>query len=126
MGVAARHRSFVLALWLCLATVLAHSVLPVGSPLAPRHGSAFSASTTDVALSPSRRQDQGKSDQFRVARDGGELSSSGSGASPALLAAFAQPRLALRTSEQFRFAVSATPLDRVYVPGARPRAPPLA
>ena len=47
--------SFFLCLCLSLATVLAHAVLPVGSPLTPRPGSAFSISTSDVALSQTRR-----------------------------------------------------------------------
>lgn len=45
----------MLGLWLCLATVLAHAALPVGSPLARKTGSAFSISTHDVALTRGRR-----------------------------------------------------------------------
>ena len=125
MGVAARQKAFLLALWLCLATVLAHSVLPVGSPLAPRPGSAFSASTTDVALSPSRRQDRGKSEQASVARDGGESFSSG-GASPALPAAFTESQLSLHAADEGHGVAAPAPRGRTVVPGARPRAPPLA
>ena len=43
-----------MAFWLLLASILAHALLPVGSPLARTSGSAFSATTAEVALSPSR------------------------------------------------------------------------
>lgn len=44
----------MMAFWLLLASILAHALLPVGSPLARTSGSAFSATTAEVALSPSR------------------------------------------------------------------------
>lgn len=45
---------YLACLWLSIATALGHAVAPVGSPLTRTSGSAFSASTTDVALGPSR------------------------------------------------------------------------
>jgi hypothetical protein len=41
-------------LWLLLATVLSHAVVPGGLPLERGHGSAFSAATVDVATLPGR------------------------------------------------------------------------
>ena len=43
-------------LWLILAAILAHAVVPVGSPLARTQGSAFSIATTDVSLAASRKK----------------------------------------------------------------------
>lgn len=40
------------ALWLILAAIFAHALLPVGSPMARTLGSAFSATTLDVSLAP--------------------------------------------------------------------------
>lgn len=42
-------------LWLLLGTIAAHAMLPVGSPVAQASGSAFSATTLDVALAPKRK-----------------------------------------------------------------------
>lgn len=41
--------------WLVLATIFAHALLPVGSPLVRTSGSAFSATTAEVSLAPSRK-----------------------------------------------------------------------
>ena len=49
-------RAFALSLWILLATILGHALMPVGSPMARAAGSAFSASTADVALGTSRRE----------------------------------------------------------------------
>lgn len=43
-------------LWLVLFAILVHAGLPVGSPLQRTIGSAFSASTSDVSLSPQRKE----------------------------------------------------------------------
>ncbi|MFN3388989.1 MAG: hypothetical protein ACK40O_08650 [Allosphingosinicella sp.] len=50
-------------LWLILATVFAHALLPVGSPLVRTSGSAFSATTADVSLAPSRKDKAAASDE---------------------------------------------------------------
>ena len=47
--------AYLACLWLSLATVFAHAVLPAGSPIMRGQGSAFSFATTDVSLAPSRR-----------------------------------------------------------------------
>ena len=52
---ARRQWIHLICLWLSIATVFTHAVLPVGSPLARTSGSAFSASTVEVSLGPSRR-----------------------------------------------------------------------
>lgn len=54
MAVARRTWLFSLCLWLSLATVLGHALSPVSSPLTPKSGSAFSASTSDVSLGAPR------------------------------------------------------------------------
>lgn len=56
-------------LWLTLATVLGHALAPVGSPIARTSGSAFSASTHDVALGASRADPPAKAKRVQ---DGGE------------------------------------------------------
>jgi hypothetical protein len=52
---AARDYKWLLLPWLLLAAIFAHALLPVGSPLFRSNGSAFSASTVDVSLAPSRK-----------------------------------------------------------------------
>ncbi|MDQ8756827.1 hypothetical protein RCO27_11370 [Sphingosinicella sp. LHD-64] len=54
MAFAPRTWLYLTCLWLSIATALGHAVAPVGSPLARTAGSAFSASTTDVALAAPR------------------------------------------------------------------------
>ena len=54
MALARRTWLFTLCLWLSLATVLGHALAPIASPLAPKSGSAFSASTWEVSLGPVR------------------------------------------------------------------------
>jgi hypothetical protein len=49
-----RHFLYLICLWLSAFTVAAHAVAPVGSPIAKRSGSAFSASTFEVSLIPTR------------------------------------------------------------------------
>ncbi len=58
-------------LWLLLAAIFVHALVPVGSPVFRSAGSAFSASTSDVSLPPSRkltkeaaaRQEEGRSER---------------------------------------------------------------
>lgn len=44
-----------LSLWLLLVSIFVHALLPTGSPFHRAMGSAFSASTTDVSLKPTRK-----------------------------------------------------------------------
>lgn len=53
---AGRPWPFILFSWLTAATILAHALVPIGSPLARAAGSAFSASTTDVAVKPGKKR----------------------------------------------------------------------
>ncbi|QAY76039.1 hypothetical protein [Sphingosinicella sp. BN140058] len=68
----------MMAFWLLLASILAHALLPVGSPLARTSGSAFSASTADVSLGASR--DEALAEAIVVSR-----SPDGDGFGPAAL-----------------------------------------
>ena len=54
MALVPRTWLYLACLWLSIATALGHAVVPAGSPLAKGSGSAFSVSTTDVALGPAR------------------------------------------------------------------------
>ena len=54
MALTARTWLYLMCLWLSIATALGHAVVPAGSPLERGQGSAFSASTSDVALGASR------------------------------------------------------------------------
>jgi len=44
------------AFWLVMVAILAHALIPVGSPIQRTNGSAFSVSTVDVSIAPKRRQ----------------------------------------------------------------------
>ena len=48
-------RQFGLSLCLLLVSIFVHALLPTGSPFHRAMGSAFSASTTDVSLKPTRK-----------------------------------------------------------------------
>lgn len=50
-----RTRLFGLSLWLLLVSIFVHALLPMGSPFHRAMGSAFSASTADVSLKPTRK-----------------------------------------------------------------------
>lgn len=63
MEAARRSPLCTLWLWLILVTVFAHALLPVGSPLVRTSGSAFSATTADVSLAPSRKDKAAVSDE---------------------------------------------------------------
>lgn len=51
-----RQQPPLIALWLVLATIFAHALLPAGSPMSRTFGSAFSATTLEVALAPARSE----------------------------------------------------------------------
>lgn len=59
MAALIRHLLFVSALWTTLMTVLLCAILPAGLPLTKAVGSAFSPSTTVVALRGSAEQIRG-------------------------------------------------------------------
>jgi hypothetical protein len=72
-----------MALWLLLLSIFTHAVLPAGSPVQGRPGSAFSASTADVSLAPTRRSLAG--DQFQLGTADDESSKGSAPPDPAIL-----------------------------------------
>jgi hypothetical protein len=54
LTLALRKWGYVVFLWLSLGTAAVHAIVPLGSPLVPRSGSAFSAFTSDLSLGPQR------------------------------------------------------------------------
>lgn len=69
MAFARRTWLFTMGLWLSLAMVLGHALAPVGSPLARKSGSAFSAATYDVSLGAGRGGLAGKAKRLQAAAD---------------------------------------------------------
>lgn len=67
MTLAPRNRAHVVFLWLALATVLAPALMPFGSPLTVRSGSAFSAFTSDVSLGPKRAAEPERDKKYQSA-----------------------------------------------------------
>lgn len=67
-----------LAFWLLLLSILTHAVVPAGSPLQRISGSAFSATTAEVAIAPKRKSaaseqvNSGLSDEGRSEGAGAE------------------------------------------------------
>ena len=117
---AAAATRLVAPLWLLLAAILTHALIPVGSPLARTSGSAFSATTLDVSLAPRKgeealRTGSADADRNDGAVDGGPFIA---GAAPAAAA----PRLASGPPPGSHRA--ATPLLDLFPKTARPRAPP--
>ena len=119
------HRPAIAALWLILAVILGHALLPVGSPLSKASGSAFSAATFEVSLAPSR----GESSQSLTGREGDSSAGLGGSDPPR------QPAVA----SQLLFPGGKPALDAASKPGAAvdvrrpsastrpyaPRAPPI-
>jgi hypothetical protein len=58
-----RNRTFIISLWLLLAAILGHALIPVGSPFVRTAGSAFSTSTVDVSLGGARGEIRGGAEQ---------------------------------------------------------------
>lgn len=82
-------------LWLTLAAIFTHALLPLGPSLARQSGSAFSAQTSDVAISRSSRPQVQKSKaQPRAApeeRDLGNGSILGNSPDPAIFVGASVP-----------------------------------
>jgi len=72
------------ALWLALAVVLSHALVPLGPSLQSRSGSAFSAFTSDVALGPERGDE---AVELRRAADDRDVQPAMSGGKAALILA---------------------------------------
>lgn len=117
-------RGWIAWLWLLIATIGVHALVPVGSPVVRSTGSPFSATTVDVSTAPSRRQAEVERDEHErlpgAPVDG--FGDSGAALLPAELTAPppAPDRLA---------AVSRVPAAPVLAPVAAPpraRAPPIS
>ena len=65
-----------LAFWLLFLSIFTHALVPAGSPLHRTSGSAFSATTTEVAIAPKRKPLSAKEVQSGA---GDEGSSEGAG-----------------------------------------------
>ena len=121
----AQQRPFIAAVWLLLAAIFAHALLPVGTPMSKLSGSAFSAGTVDVSLQPVR------SSVFSSPPLQDETSRSGAdgGDGPSLddvLSARSDRRLALAPHAGLSRATESLPILRPA--GSRPqaaRAPPI-
>lgn len=109
------------SLWLLLAAILTHALIPSESPLARTTGSAFSATTLDVSLAPRKGEqpsrignaDAGRSDGVA---DGGDPSAAD--ATPAFAA------LQLPSSPPPGSHRAATPVLDLFPKTGQPRAPP--
>ena len=114
----------MLFLWLTAATVLAHALVPVGSPLARAAGSAFSVSTTDVAVKPGKKRAPADATCETRAADGEGCASEGADA-PALAPHSADPPAPHDASSAFAHAES-SPAPSRHAFAFRARAPPRA
>ena len=77
-----------LALWFLLLSILTHAVVPTGSPLQRSSGSAFSATTAEVAIAP-KRKEAGRERAEAAGGDEGRSEGAGAGDPPLLLPAAA-------------------------------------
>lgn len=66
-----------LAFWLLLLSIFTHAIVPAGSPLHRTPGSAFSATTAEVAIAPKRKSSASEPAQAGASDEG---DSNGSGA----------------------------------------------
>lgn len=124
---ARRHSVFLIYVWLSIATVFAHAVVPLGSPVARISGSAFSASTSDVSLVPSRRGTAGKIKKQQSVGDEEFGSETGTKLDPPAGPIPAAPQSPTRLAS-FVLIIAADEILRLaHIPvGFQPRAPPLA
>ena len=114
----------VLTLWLLLASILFHALIPVGSPLEPTTGSAFSASTVEVALAPGRKPQLDKQVQLKAGEGDARWLDAGSRDAAIL------PQLPAPVPAAHDRTLPAPPrviafVDRAGAASFQPRAPPL-
>jgi hypothetical protein len=125
MAGALRGWSFLTCVWLSLTTVIAHAVLPVGSPLARRPGSAFSITTHDVSLRPSSRLVAGKARRLLAGDATDPKAAAGdAGDEKVWFAAEIVPALGSAPSAEHRLRPAVAPPESVFRPVFRARAPP--
>jgi hypothetical protein len=122
---ARRRRIWFVFLWMSLATVLGHAVMPLGSPLAKSSGSAFSVSTSNVSLGPTRAAAAVKAKrQQRVPPGDGEATAAPwIAALPYPLYEASLPVIAAETHAGWALAQQ-TPPPAPTFSGVRARAPP--
>lgn len=113
-----------LAFWFLLLSIFTHAVVPTGSPLQRISGSAFSATTAEVAIAP-KRKTIGTEQAEVGGRVEGSSHGAGTGEPPSLHLAHESlsPRMAAQGTPPLIGAVSA----RIPHGGAAPfsaRAPP--
>lgn len=118
-------RTRALALWLLLFSIFTHALVPIGSPLQRANGSAFSAFTSEVSLSPDRKA---QARQQRQLQDAGGEGSDGGDPSGDDLARAAPAALAPQLAQQSRFAAApaAEPAAEGGAAAFDARGPPLA
>lgn len=123
MSLARQGSAWLCWLWLLVATIAFHAVVPTGSPLVRTSGSAFSATTADVSLAPKRKD--GSAQQNVELPDDGSGEPWTSDPEPKLLA---QPLVVYRLSPAPPSrAPPISPLNLVFSPpssGLGARAPP--
>lgn len=90
MTLALRRWGYFVFLWLSLGTAAVHAIVPLGSPLVARSGSAFSAFTSDLSLGPQRAAQPEKGARHHSLPDPGTDGGQGIFASQAAAAAALQ------------------------------------
>ena len=120
-----RQQTPLAALWLILAAIFAHALLPVGSPMDRTFGSAFSATTFDVSLAP-----RGEASTLLVQQETGSSAGLG-GPDPALSPAAVLPTSGALSAFARAPAPASPAAPELRSPPARskpyaPRAPPLS
>ena len=117
-------RMQMLTLWLLLGSIFAHALIPVGSPLKPTTGSAFSASTLEVALAPGRKPQFDKQVQLKAGEGDARWPDAGS-PDAAILPQL--PALVPAAYDQTRPAPPRVValVDRAGAASFQPRAPPI-
>jgi hypothetical protein len=114
----------LLSLWFVVATILAHALLPISSPLVRVSGSAFSASTYEVSIAPGRRDKA--VDHFTRAGDGRHEASGSAGGDDVAALPVAAPMSGLSQAPAGYSARPDLQLPGRNAAGFRARAPPSA
>lgn len=124
MAPEARQRPWIAAVWLLLAAIFAHALLPAGEPMSRVSGSAFSAATSDVTLLPTRTATAA----FIGSNDGGSSAGTDGSGGPGQYPASVDPSSAFSSIAPAALMAAATNLPPVLRPARiRPdaaRAPP--
>ena len=125
MTAAPHRRTSHALLWLALAIIFTHALVPTGSPLRKSSGSAFNPFTAEVALGPKRADTPGKerhAPAISSAGDGIDLSQVEPPSAVALFNLAYEPRASGASSSRPALAPSGRPGRRAF----EARAPPSA